>query len=98
MRPYDWNLTRDDGELVLATAEEVVDGLDMKLADFRDTHALYYLPLRAWVGLSRFGVELGTEAPRMERGLWLVRRDEGLCAEHRDVEPDLNLMVLRRIG
>lgn len=98
MKPYDWRLTRDDGELVLATAEEVAEGLDMKLADFRDTHALYYLPLRAWVGLSRAGIELGTGTPRMERGLWLVRRDEALCAENRDVEPDLGLMILQRIG
>lgn len=98
MKPYDWSLTRDDGELVLATAEEVAAGLDMKMADFRDTHALYYLPLRAWLGLSRAGIELGTATPRMERGTWIVRKDEALCAEHREIEPDLGLMVLRRIG
>jgi hypothetical protein len=98
MKPFDWRLTRDDGELVLATAEEVMDGLDMKLADFRDTHALYYLPFRAWVGLSRSGIELGTGTPRMEGGLWYVRRDDVLCAANQEVEPDLSLMVLRRIG
>ncbi len=97
MRRYDWKLTRDDGELVLATAEEAVDGLDMSIADFRDTHALYYVPLRAWVGISRAGVELGTAAPRMERGIWYVARDEAVCAANRDINPAPGELVLRRI-
>lgn len=98
VRTFDWRLTRDDGELVLATAEEIVEGLDMSLADFRDTHALYYSPLQAWIGLSRSGIELGTGTLRMEEGLWIVRRDDRLCGLHRDLEPDLSSMILRRIG
>ena len=98
MKRVDWRLMRDDGDLVLVTAEEVLAGLEVQTADFRDTHALYYGPLRAWVGLSRAGLELGTEGPRMEAGVWYVRRDDALCAANPGLSPDLSLMSLRRIG
>jgi len=95
-KPYDWRLTRDD-DLVLATADEVAEGLEMKVADFRDTHALWYSALSAWMGFSRAGVELGTSAPRMERGIWYVARDATLCEANRDHSPDVSRIVLRRI-
>ncbi len=98
MKPVDWRLLKDDGDLILVTAEESHPGLEVKMADFRDTHGLYYLPLRAWMGLSRAGIQLGTSAPRMERGLWLVERDEVLCEANRDLEPESGSIVLRRIG
>lgn len=93
-----WSVLRDDGALVLATAEEVARGLDMKMADFRDTHALWYSPLSAWIGLSRRGVFLGTGQPSLVSGLWYVRRDEVLCARHRDLEPDVESVLLKKIG
>lgn len=98
VKTVNWDLVEDGDALVLVTAEEVVAGLEVKMADFRDTHALYYGPLRAWLGLSRVGLELGTETPRMERGLWYVRRDDALCAAHVDLEPDVSAISLRRIG
>ena len=98
MKTVDWRLLRDDGDLVLVTAEEAMPGLEVKMADFRDTHGLYYSPLKAWMGISRVGVQLGTAVPRMERGLWYVARDEALCEANQDLEPRAEFIVLRRIG
>lgn len=98
MKKVDWSALRDDGVLVLLTAEEVSAGLDVKMADFRDTHALYYQPLRAWMGMSAAGVELGTGEPQLSDGLWLVRRDDALCSAHENMEPDVSRIALRRIG
>ena len=98
MKKVDWSALRDDGVLVLLTAEEVSDGLEMKMADFRDTHALYYQPLRAWIGMSRAGVELGTGDPQLSEGIWLIRRDDGLCAAHENMLPDVSRIALRRIS
>lgn len=98
VKPVDWSLLRQDGYLVLLTAEEVAAGLEMKMADFRDSHALFYPPLGAWLGMSTAGVELGSGDPQMVAGVWYVRRDEALCEANRNMEPDVERIVLRRVG
>ncbi len=98
MRPIDWDTLRTDGHLVALTAEEVADGLEVKMADFRDTHALFYSPLGAWLGMSKAGVELGTGEPEMVSGIWYVVRDDALCEANRNMSPDVERMILKRVG
>ncbi len=97
MRTVDQVTLREDGVLVLLTAEEVEPNANAFAADFRDTHALFYAPLNAWMGVSTAGTFLGTGAPEMRDGIWYVARDEDLCARHPNLEPRAEHIVLRRL-
>ncbi len=99
MKRVDPSVLRDDGELVLLTVEEVVEGVEVQMADFRDTHALFYAPLSSWMGLSSRGVQLSRRdsPPELRNGIWYVRRDEDLCAAHENLAPKPEAIVLRVI-
>jgi hypothetical protein len=97
MRPVQQVPLHDNGTLVLLTVEEVEPNVEALAADFRDTHALFYVPLNAWMGVSLTGTYLGTGTPEMRDGIWYVARDEELCALHRNVEPKPDHIMLRRL-
>jgi len=97
MRPVDWNLLRQDGILVLLTVEEVEPNVDVLMADFRDTHALFYAPLNAWMGMAPDGMHLGTAPPEMRDGIWYVVRDEELYVRCRNISPRTEHIQLRRL-
>lgn len=97
MRPVDFELLRDDGVLVLLTVEEVMDGTPVKMADFKDTHAMFYFPLRAWMGMSSRGVELGSGQPELIGGVWYVARNDAICSAHENLQTKAEDIVLRPV-
>lgn len=97
MRPVGQVPLYEDGLLVLLTAEEVEPNAEALAADFRDTHALFYVPLKAWMGVSLTGTYLGTGSPEMKDGIWYVLRDEELRKKAVNIEPKAEHIILRRL-
>lgn len=87
-----------EGMLLLMTVEEVFPDAPMLVADFRDTHALYYSGLDGWVGMGKSGLAMGTGSPELVDGVWYVEDDVRKNGAARDHSPDPGKMELRRIA
>lgn len=98
MKDIDWSRVPESGLLVLMTAEDVEAGAVMKMADFRDTHALFYSRFGRWLGLSRRGVRLGTSPLRLVDGIWYAAEDRELSDANPDHAPDVSQISLKVIG
>jgi hypothetical protein len=98
MRAVDMRAVPRAGAIVLLTVEDLVPNAEMMMADFRDTHAVYYLGLDGWVGLGPQGLAMGRGSPELVDGIWYVSPDEEKNSRHRNHEPDPGRMELRRIG
>lgn len=97
MRPFDWGLVPDAG-LVLLTVAEVSDESLVCVADFRDTHALAYVPTNAFMGQSRTrGMRLGKLPLQMRDGIWFMEEDLEVPDEHSEVRLRSELVRLRPI-
>lgn len=97
MRKVEPERVPEDGELILLTVEDVRAGEELKMADFRDSYALFYEGADRWLGLSREGVRLGKGPFRMWDGVWLCQEDREACAALPNHTPDLTRVFLRLI-
>jgi hypothetical protein len=98
MRPLDWEILNSGEGLVLVTARHVGTGASLMAADFRDTHAVVYLPTDSYVGMDRDGkLRLGYGPVRMENGIWRMDQD-ARTTSHKNVqmsEDKINLKLIR---
>lgn len=97
MRDIDWEAVPESGDLVLLTAEDVASQEPLKMADFKDSHGLFYKALGGWLGLSRTGVRMGKEPIWMQDGLWMCKADEDSQRRHPNHDPDVTRIYLRPI-
>lgn len=89
MRPVEETpIPSDPSVLILMTVDEIVSGIKMQVADFTDTHALFYDALGAWIGLGVGGLSIGSD-PWMEGGVWYVRKEANLAAANPNHVPDI---------
>lgn len=81
----DWSVVKE-GELVLMTVEHLGDpDAKMKVADFRDDHALFIPNVKRWVGMSPTrGLRFGTGPLRMADGIWYCSEDVSSQRGHED--------------
>lgn len=79
--------------MALCTAEYVSLNTEIKWADFKDTHALFFPKAQRFVGYNRDGMLLiGKPELVMVDGLWLLEEDPELIQKFKD-EPAINLML-----
>lgn len=97
MRDIDWSRV-PEGPMVVLTAEDTARGEPLKMADFKDTHALFYKVTGSWLALSRTGVRLGKGPMWMEDGIWMCSPDEGASERLPNHDPDLDQVCLRPIA
>ncbi len=99
MRRVNWDLVPDGGLVALLTAHEVGKGEELHLADFRDTHALYYSTFRSWIGLTKTrGLRPGKRDAVLVNGVWYAEEDMDVAGANPDHVPDVSLMSLEIIG
>jgi len=95
MKPIDWGIVPVKGRLVLLTAEDIFNEQPMMMADFKDTHALFHLKTKRWLGLSlKRGIRLCKFGADLVNGYWFVPEDDTLKNVSVRLE-DLSLEIIK---
>jgi len=76
MRQIELGILPNNNMLIVLTMEYVEDGVEIFMADFRDSYGLFHTKTGNWIGLNNIkGVRLCSGSPELKDGMWILKEN-----------------------